>query len=163
MARKHGRTKDDGTKARRGNGTGTLWRKPTGVWYISFIERTADGKRKRISWTTGTKALDEAREVLKANAEKWGYTGVKDKDHENHLNKIKEAEDKFAADREKFAREEAERKAKEEAERRAAEEAAAKAERDRNAVTLAEAFDLYRESKKRRKSSEATLNGHEGQ
>ena len=49
-------SKRNGRTLRRGNGTGTLWRKPTGnVWYMSLTERDpATGKAKRVARSTGT-------------------------------------------------------------------------------------------------------------
>ena len=162
--RKNGRTKDDGSKARRGNGTGSLWRQKTdgklvGSYFAVFSVPTADGKTKRKFTSLHTTDLDEARVLLAELAAKYGFTGER-ADFTAALDRVKDEE---AAERERLAKAEAERRAAEEAERRAAEEAAAAAERDRNAVTLAEAFDRYEESTKRPQSGEVTLNGYRSQ
>lgn len=163
MSKRHGKIGENGKRMRRGNNTGSLFRKPGGnVWYCRFTERDeATGKTKRIAISTGTADLDEARAILADKAARLGYGS--NVTHEKHIAKLQEAagdiQAKIDRDRAQLQREAEERR---EAERKAREEAEA-AERDRNAVTFSVAWCLYADSKKRPDSGARTLAGYESQ
>ena len=163
MSKTHGKIDKSGKRLRRGNNSGSLYRKPGGnTWYMRFTERDpASGKSKRVSFSTGTADLDEARKTLADRAAKLGYSP--NTTHEEHVAKLREAAGDIQAriDRDR-AQLEREAEARRDAERKAAEKAAA-AERDRNAVTFAEAWVLYASSKKRPDSGDRTLAGYEAQ
>ncbi len=156
-------SKRNGRTLRRGNGTGSLWRKPGGnVWYMLFAERDpATGKAKRVYKSTGTADRAEAQRILDETATKYGYGA--NYSHAEHLAKLREAagdvEARIEQQRAALQREAEERAA---AERKAAEERAAQ-ERDRNALTFAEAWIIYADSKKRPDSGDRTLAGYEQQ
>ena len=163
MSKRHGKIDKSGKRMRRGNNSGSLFRKPGGnVWYMRFSERDeATGKTKRVAISTGTADLDEARAKLAETAKRLGYGS--DISHEAHIAKLQDAagdiKAKIERDRAQLEREAEERR---EAERKAAEDAAA-AERDRNAVKFSEAWVLYEDSKKRPDSGKRTLAGYESQ
>jgi len=156
-------SKRNGRTLRRGNGTGNLYRKPGGnVWYMRFQERdAATGKVKRIAKSTGTADRDEAKRIIEEHAKKYGHgTEYTEAEHAAKVLDVLQGErariEQHQAElkREKEEREAAEREA---AERKAAEE------RDRNAVTFAEAWIIYEGSKKRPDSGDRTLAGYEQQ
>lgn len=152
---KHGATKN-GVIQRSGNNAGTLYQKQTGgVWYMRFSERTPDGKTKRVVWSTHTADLTEARRILNDKRSTLGF-GADDQTHEE---KLLEARRNIDNERLRTEKERAEREAK--AKREA--EDAAQTERDRRAVTFAEAFVIFRTSKRRPDSGEVTLSHYESQ
>lgn len=163
MSKRHGKIDENGKRMRRGNNSGSLFRKPGGnVWYMRFTERDkATGKVRRIAKSTGTDDLDEARKKLTEEAIRLGYGA--NVSQEEHIAKLQKAagdiKAKIEHDKAKLEHEAEERR---KIERKAAEDAAA-AERDRNAVTFSEAWCLYADSKKRPDSGARTLAGYESQ
>lgn len=156
MAKRHGRKDDNGRILRRANHVGTLYQKsPGGLYYMKFSERDADGNRKRVTFSTGTCDLEEARKALNEKAEALGYGN----DEEKHLDAIRKARGDIELQREKIAREQAEAAARAKAEAEAAEAL----EREKRAITFAEAFAVYLTSKKRPDSGADTLRHYESQ
>lgn len=155
MSKKHGAVKC-GRRTRRGNNTGSLYQKPGGgTYYMRFTERTPEGTVKRVVWSTGTDDLEQARAKLEAKQRELGF-GLSD---EAHVDRLLTARRNIDNERLRLDKERAAAEAK--AQRQADEEAAL--ERDRNAVTFAEAFALYRASRRRPDSGEVTLAHYEGQ
>ena len=149
MARRNGQKKD-GRIMRRANHVGTLYQKsPGGIFYMKFTERDADGNRKRVVFSTGTCDLEEARGALNKKAVELGYGN----DEERHLDAIRKARGDIELQREKIAREQAEAAARAMAEAEATEAL----EREKRAITFAEAFAVYLTSKKRPDSGADTL------
>lgn len=157
-------SKRKGRTLRRGNGTGTLYRKPGGnVWYMRFPERNPDtGKIKHVAKSTGTADRDEAKRILDERVTRYGYgTQYTEAEHAAKVYSVLQGERAKIEQHEAELQREAEERAK--AEREAAERAAAE-ERDRNAATFAEAFCLFRDSTDRDQNiSDRALDEYEAQ
>lgn len=161
MAKKHGRIKD-GAILRRGNNTGSLFRKrdtagrPTGPWIIRWTERDpVTGSRKRVCQSTKTEDLEAARKILDDKAREYGFGS----DERTHIDKLLTAKRNEDNERDRIERE----KAKREAADRAAREAAEQAEIESNALRLKVAFFTFRDSKRRPDSGTVTLDHYESQ
>lgn len=161
MSKKHGALKD-GVIQRRGNKSGTLYKKPgSNVWFMRFSERTPEGKRVRKAWSTGTEDIDEARKRLNAKAEELGYGPSKsEQEHVEALLSVSRSQkDRAELSAQRKAREAAKEREKERAAREDEEEKL----RESNAITIASAFSYYTTSKRRPDSSKRTLDGYEAQ
>lgn len=164
IIRKNGKIKD-GKLRRRGNKTGTIFRKTDksgkeyGKFFLRFSERTPEGKRVRIVFPTTTESRKAAREALDAKAEELGF-GSDDTKHLNALLKAKTAIDNEQALKEQKAKEAAEKQKQEE---EAAAAAAAEQELLAKSIDIQSAFTYFRASKSRRDCGATTLAGYEGQ
>lgn len=98
-----------GRRRRRGNGGGTL-RKIGNTFFAIFTVVGLDGKKKRVTRTTGKHTLEEAREVLNDLAAEYGTKDAARRDAEGRARfteKLMRAQAVVAADAERLARERA--------------------------------------------------------
>jgi len=140
----------------RNNRGGLYQRTPGGVWYCRFSEYSKDnGKRRRVAFSTGTTNKAEAEKVLAEKVREYAF-GT---DEQTHIDALLKAQRNI----ENEQRRAAEERAKIEAAERAKAEAAAAIERDKRAITFAEAFVVYRASKRRPDSGEVTMRHYESE
>lgn len=96
-----------GRRRRRGNGAGTL-RKVGNTYFAIFTVVGTDGKKKRVTRTTGKQSLEEAREVLNELAAEYGTKDAVRIDAERRARfteKLVRAQAIVAADAERLAQE----------------------------------------------------------